>query len=250
MNLLKKLIGKKVYIISPHFDDAMLSCGGLILQIRSKCNLKIINIFTKAHKGPYTLSAKRFLKISGSFKDATVLFKSRNMEDKSVFTQLGIKTINLGFEDSLFRRKTKSKFFGKILPEMNHIYPTYRWHVLGDIKNEENLFNGIRKKLAKFAKKDEIAIVPSGIGNHVDHLIARELCEKLFKNLVFYSDFPYSLRDIKKRNFGKEYKTFELKVNYEEKDKCLRKYKTQYANLFSFYGGKMPDHKEIFFFKK
>ena len=40
----------KVYravIISPHLDDAVFSCGGLILKLKSEGPILVINIFTK-----------------------------------------------------------------------------------------------------------------------------------------------------------------------------------------------------------
>jgi len=236
---------KDIYIISPHFDDAALSCGGLLSKLDSKANITVINIFSKAHKGPYTLSAKKFLRVSGNFKDATSLFSARQREDKEALSAVKIKIVNLGLQDSLFRRKSKVSVLGKIFPEIDHNYPTYRWHVLKSSGKNDAAVEELKKKLTRFSKKGTIALVPYGIGNHVDHRIARGVCEELFTNLILYSDFPYNIRT---KNYGKAPKNYikkELSVNLMEKEELLKKYKTQFNGLFS--GQKMPAHKEVFF---
>lgn len=247
MNVLKLSKYKSIYIVSPHFDDAALSCGSLILKLGPKANIIVVNIFTKAHKGPYTLSAKKFLKDSGGYRDATVLFNVRQQEDKQALLSTKVKIINLAFQDSLFRRKSHVSVLGKILPEIDHIYPTYRWHILKSATGNDPAAEELRQKLAMFSSKDAVILAPYGIGGHIDHRITRSVCEDLFTNLILYSDFPYNARAGDYGEAPKDYKRVVQKVDLSKKERLLKNYKTQFQGLFG--GGKMPSHKEVFFLK-
>src|SRR5258708_6346967 len=123
----------KCIFLSPHLDDAVLSCGTLLEQLAGKVDITVVNIFTNAHAKPYTLSAKRFLQLSDSYTDANDLYKERAKEDALLLNNLNIKSVNIGLEDAIFRRKSHKSFLGKFIPEFDHSYPTYRWHVLKGI---------------------------------------------------------------------------------------------------------------------
>lgn len=122
------LKNKKIYILSPHFDDAILSMGMLMYKLKDYNNITVINCFTKAHRGPHTLSTKQFLKLSG-YTDAEKLYNDRSVEDKGALSFLNVKYINLDLAEALFRRKPKKTILGKVIPELDHLYPTYRWHI-------------------------------------------------------------------------------------------------------------------------
>lgn len=237
---------KKICIISPHFDDAALSCGGLMLRLGQKANMVVVNVFTKAHKGPYTISAKKFLKDAG-YKDAVDMFAARQKEDKAALSGIKVRVINLGLQDALFRRKNKVSVLGKILPEIDHIYPTYRWHVVKGANQDVATKKALKGMLTKFVNKDVIVVAPYGIGGHVDHRIARSVCEELFTDLILYSDFPYNIRTKDYGRAPKNYTKVELSVDLNKKEELLKMYRTQFRGLFQ--GEKMPPHKEVFFVK-
>src|SRR3989338_4946817 len=210
--LVKQILNKKFkcIFISPHFDDAVLSCGSLLMHLTGKTSITIINVFTKAHKKPYTLSARKFLKESNGGSDATVLFKERFKEDKNVLSSLNVKIINLGLVDALFRKKNNFNFLGKVFPEINHIYPTYKWHVVRRISPHDHATTQLKKILKKFNGEKILVFAPYGIGNHADHVITRKVCEDLFDNLILYSDFPYNLRANNYGHADESYQEFEL----------------------------------------
>lgn len=79
MDILKNK--KYYYFISPHLDDAILSAGGLIYDLKYKGKVKIITVFTKGDE----------------------IFLKRKIEDKNVCNYLGIDFIHLGFNDILWR---------------------------------------------------------------------------------------------------------------------------------------------------
>jgi len=245
MDLVAKIINKKlpVIIISPHFDDAILSCGELLQQLAGKINCTIITVFTKAHGGPYTLSTRQFLRASG-VRDGLSLYKERRNEDTKAQKMLAVKTINLGLEDALFRRKKHKTFWGKILAEFDHIYPTYRWHILKDISPSDPAISELKKQLKPYINKKAIIIAPYGLGGHTDHLVTSKICKELFPNVILYSDFPYNIR---LNNYGKAdgMQVYKLQPDMQQKSKLIQLYKTQFKGLFP--EGSVPDHKEVYF---
>jgi LmbE family N-acetylglucosaminyl deacetylase len=248
-NLINEILENKLncVIISPHHDDAVLSCAELLSQLKGKTTVTVVNLFTASHDKPYTLSIKQFLKASG-YSDALSLYDEREKEDKRVLSSLGVSIINLGLEDALFRRKKKLTFLGQLAPEVDHIYATYRWHLLKGPSENDFAADELRKKLQGFANKKNIVFAPYAIGGHVDHILARKVSEELFDNLILYSDFPYNVR---LHTDGKEFEGKEKYIvnpDYHKKVALIKGYKTQFNGLFP--NGIIPNHEEIYFRKK
>lgn len=234
---------KTCLFFSPHFDDAILSCSEIIERLRKKTNVQIINIFTKASPGPYTISAKKFLRDSGRYLSAEKLFSDRSKEDAQIYKSLNIPVTNLGLTDALFRQSSHH-LLEKLIPELIHTYPTYRWHIHSVNKNDKSI-NKLKKMLKRFDPDKYIAIVPLGIGNHVDHLITKQSCEKHFKHIYYYADFPYSVREKGKKTTAMKNR-IEFKVNKSKKRNMLQQYQTQFLGLFP--ENKIPDHSEVICF--
>jgi len=247
-DLLTEIIAQKkhVFIVSPHFDDAALSCGTLLSQLAGKTRVTIINVFTKAHPAPHTLSAKQALKYAG-FSDAEKLYEARKKEDQEALLGLGT-IINLDIEEALFRKHKTKNILTKLLPEFSHVYPTYRWHVTGKISQNDYAFAKIAATLQKIIHKDAIVLAPYGLGNHVDHQLVHKVCEKLYSNCIFYSDFPYNVRLGTYGQPNPAQKVYEIHPDVKQKAKMIQLYRTQFLGLFP--GGHMPEHKEVFFVKK
>ena len=251
-SLINKIVKKNIhcYFISPHFDDAVLSSGGLMLSLSDKVPISVINVFTKADRGPYTLSAKMHLR-KNKFKDARILYGVRNNEDKKILGKLGVERINLGFIEALYRKKSidkASSLMGKLIPEITHVYPIFRLHVVGENMSgrEKELESEISEKLKKLVKKESIVFCPLGLGGHIDHIIVRDVCLKNFKNLVFWFDFPYSEKEPKTfysllEEIGLE--VFSFKNNLKKKKEMVLGYKSQVMNLFKNKDFSLPPEK-------
>lgn len=242
--LINYLKNRQFFVLSPHLDDSILSMGMLLYELRKYKNATVINCFTNAHSGPYTLSARQFLKTS-NHTNAGNLYKQRAKEDEKVQAALNTKCINLGITDALFRLKNKSHFLGKFIPEFNHIYPTYRWHVTNKINPRDPAIKTLESKLQKLIKSGALVFAPFGIGNHVDHIITSQIATKLFKNLIYYIDFPYNVR---LNNFGNPppgYIKYDLTVDLKIKSRLTGYYASQINCLFQ--NGVTPKHSEKFF---
>jgi LmbE family N-acetylglucosaminyl deacetylase len=222
------------YFISPHFDDAVFSAGALMTYLAKHTSVTVINIFTKASRRPYTLSAEMFLRQCG-YRDAQKLFADRGREDADVFKSINVKVINLSFSDALWRKKDHlgflARFFSNI-GELSAVYPTYKLHAIkGKIaKADMDTVAAIKNELkAKVSEKNSVVFCPLGIGSHVDHVIARKVCDELFRDVIHWSDFPYNEKS-QKNSDG--LKSFVFAEGLSDKRKLIEGYKSQYGAMF------------------
>lgn len=208
----------KVYYISPHFDDAIGSCGGKIhSDLINGNNVYLVTIFSKvtAPFSDYASSLHNYWQLSDPFND-------RKNENFEACKSLGLKAINLEYEDAIYRKKDNI-----------YLYPN-DGDIFKKIASDDNLL--LKKIYTNFKKnfsKDYKYYFPMSIGNHVDHRIANIIGRKLKcdgYNIMFYSDFSYenftSNRKEKKRIF---YLTEE---NIKAKITAVSKYKSQIFMIF------------------
>ena len=189
----------RVVFVSPHLDDAVYSAGALITTlIAKKIPVTVINCFTSCSR-PYTLSAKAYLAQCG-YNDAQHLYQDRKKEDLAIWRALRVTSKYLDIEDALFRKLSQPnsvrRYLGHMIPELLHLYPTYRWHIVqGDIQQDdrhtiETISQAIRAE--KLTRRDFV-FAPMGHGNHCDHRLAKTAAQgqKDSTNVLLWADFPY-----------------------------------------------------------
>src|ERR1700761_8237006 len=82
--------------VSPHLDDAVLSCGALITQIARTCPVIVLTIFSAGSPPPrLALAARKQMRDLG-VTDAEALFAERRAEDIAVLRQAGASSVHLG----------------------------------------------------------------------------------------------------------------------------------------------------------
>ncbi|HXS14654.1 MAG TPA: hypothetical protein VN711_00825, partial [Candidatus Saccharimonadales bacterium] len=158
----------------------------------------------------------------------------RRKEDVSAYKKINVPTFHLGYVEALWRKKRKGslfKFLDNILPEVNCMYPTYRFHIInGHIAyRDEEIIEKIAKKLVKIIglNNNSIVFTSAGVGQHVDHLITKYSVKKIYKP-IYWVDQPYT-----KRNEASESKKFSVLMgNKQEKIALCSAYKTQLQPLF------------------
>ena len=77
VNMLTEAIeqGVPLVVLSPHLDDAVLSCGALLIHAARRIPVTVATLFTEAGPPPYTLSARRYLRQVGA-GDAESLYRA------------------------------------------------------------------------------------------------------------------------------------------------------------------------------
>lgn len=250
-DLIRTIVARRIPVrfVSPHLDDAVLSCGTLIADLSLRTDVKVWTVFTEGAAPPYTLSARAFLSQCG-VADARRLFSLRRMEDRDALGALRVPFEHLGFVDALFRRRPSGpvrRAIGRILPEVAHAYPTYRLHVSrGKIAPSDTaLVSSITERLAAMAHRDGDPVIffPFGLGNHVDHVLLSWIGRSFPGSVVFYSDFPYSLTDTPDPNecASRGLSTYAYDREPARKHPMIRAYATQH--LFS---GEIPSVPETY----
>jgi LmbE family N-acetylglucosaminyl deacetylase len=157
----------KIYILSPHIDDAAF---GLALTI-SKCAnnnipVTIINCFT----------VTKWTAIAVENKEINAVSVLRKTEDAEFYKTIGnITIINLDLIDAPLRN--------------GYIFQQQPFQ-----QNEIELIDELEKLIEKHV--DGLLFCPLGIGHHIDHAICRAAVLKLYKKIkvLFYEDLPYARR--------------------------------------------------------
>ncbi|MFZ5438239.1 MAG: PIG-L family deacetylase [Patescibacteria group bacterium] len=224
----------KVYdavFFSPHLDDAIFSCGGLINQLsQKKDKIAIVNIFTKAQDYKIQTEAIKNELKKAAYQSAKQMFLTRKKHEKNIANKLKIDVFCLDFIDGLFRKNQKDQF----------IYDSYQRLFSGVISQDDQLLiKKIQEKIFSFIinqtnKKTDLYL-PIGHGGHVDHLIINHVFKNFNKNhtnnLFFWHDIPYANNINHLIKLEKPKKIISLNNNQAKQKKLLcQEYKKQYQD--------------------
>ena len=170
--------------ISPHFDDAILSCGGLIWE---QCQSGIpVEIWTLTAGdppiGPVTEFAAQIL-AKWNIGTPHEAVNARKIEDRNAAYQVGARVKHMLMVDAIYRKTKKGEF----------LYPD---EIFCDINPQEpGIVDFVARQIAKELKKSDTIVIPLSLGNHVDHVIARIASESLGRVIRYYADIPYLFMD-------------------------------------------------------
>ncbi|MGD0063801.1 MAG: PIG-L family deacetylase [Streptosporangiaceae bacterium] len=232
--------GAGVLVMSPHLDDAVLSCGALLARLADRHRITVATVFTAAAPRPWSLPARRQLRALGE-ADAEDFFAQRRAEDRDVLAGMGAAPVHLGFRDALFRR-------GPRWPA----YPTFRFDAArGRVAAcDAGLAAEVSARVGEIATAHEAGVIfaPLGVGRHVDHLITRRAARELAgrTQIVYYSDFPYSQTAAPEPGFVRDagLVPHPWLAGRAENASRIAGYRTQFAGLFR--DGTVPTRPEIY----
>lgn len=168
--------------ISPHFDDAVLSCGGLIFeQTRQGMPVEIWTIC--AGDPPPGQLSKMAVKIHREWGTAGAeeTVRLRRGEDREAASRVGAGVFHADIPDCIYRRAPS----GTLLYTTSIFTP---WNPL-----EKDLPTRIAAILRDRLSPDDVLVCPLAIGGHVDHVLVRLAVESLGRPLLYYADIPYLL---------------------------------------------------------
>ena len=165
--------------ISPHFDDAVASCGGrIIAQSAAGYSVLVVTVFTgvavTTNRPP--THTHRFI----------FDYRRRRKEDAAAMTVLGVDFLWLGYPEILFRDRRS----------MFRYWPCYRQTPANEALCASLVFdlkNICRKTRCKYL------VLPLAVGQHMDHQLVFQAGMNLLDNgkipsqVIFYEDCPYML---------------------------------------------------------
>jgi len=175
------------FFVSPHPDDAALSCGGTIYQLAQNDQRPIvITLFGGDRSAAAPLSEfTRGLHARWQLTDAAPA--TRREEDRAALDRLAAFLMQLPFADCIYR-----------VDPITH-QPLYDSEaaIFGSIREAEitdRVAEALRSKIAAIQSSGSTVkiFVPLTAGQHVDHLIARAAAERLDQPVIYYEDFPYA----------------------------------------------------------
>jgi LmbE family N-acetylglucosaminyl deacetylase len=158
----------RAVIVSPHWDDAVFSCGGRIAQWAREGPVLVINLFTDFTGAPSRTRAS--------------LGEHRAREEAAAAAFLGFTTVSLGEKDCVCRSRkylAPGRLFGGVRVAEDPIDPS-------------RLREKLERVLSKLSWRE--MVLPLGVGWHVDHLLAHEATRGFHGDprTLFYEDAPYS----------------------------------------------------------
>lgn len=219
--------------ISPHLDDAALSCGGSI-GLQSACGMKtlVITIFAglpPADHPPSNFAAQNHQQ-AGLPANAQEAVTARRREDKEAISTLGGDVFWLDYLDAIYRG--------------NPAYYQNDEALFGQINsNDFRLDEELGAVLLKVYERAPLATfyVPLGVGHHVDHQLCSSAGDRLAQqgaNVKFYEDFPYvattGALEARRREMGSglEEELVEVSGALRLKEDALACYGSQIPQLF------------------
>lgn len=168
--------------LSPHLDDAVLSCGGLIYQlVQDGQQVRVITSMAgDAPQPPPDTPLVRDL--HAIWKEGDNPFLARRKEDIEALHYLGAEVEHLTLMDCIYREN------GVRQP----MYPT-RTELFGEINPDDPALT----MMPPLPPETSVLYFPAAVGGHVDHQIVR-LWGLSYRRrnpnipVKFYVDYPYS----------------------------------------------------------
>ncbi|MFD3994457.1 PIG-L deacetylase family protein [Streptomyces sp. NPDC058548] len=242
-----------ILVLSPHLDDAVLSCGGLLGWPGRRAPVTVASLFTEAGPPPHTLSARQFLKQTGA-EDAEELYAERRAEDLRVLERLDVGSRHVGLVDGLFRRLPRPRpgtgRLTGLLPELGHVYPTYRLHLSrGRVSPyDDETLRAVGETIDALlpGSSGGLVLAPLGVGGHADHVLVRTAAERCGRPVVYYSDFPYNQNADPDARFTARHRLVARgwERGLDRKAELIRGYGTQADAMFP--GGRVPRTPEVY----
>ena len=211
--------------ISPHLDDAILSCGGLIQkQTDSRTNVEVWTICAgDPPEGELSPFAR---KQQGRYQSDNDYYQERRREDIRACQLVGARHRHLPFQDCIYRRSTDGTW----------LYDS-ETAIFGVLSSDDTpTIKTITEFLETILKPSDIVVSPLALGNHVDNQLVRKAMDELDRPIRFYADIPYAIRQ--KEKFLKicnklTYENYELSSNnISSWQKAIQAYNSQINVLF------------------
>ncbi|MBI9049441.1 MAG: PIG-L family deacetylase [Anaerolineaceae bacterium] len=182
-----EFVMKWIYL-SPHLDDAVYSCGGLIhQQVQQGIDVEIWTVFAgQFDAANLTPFAKDIHQRWGTGLESITL---RKAEDQEACTLLGVNTSYFDFQDVIYRFKPETS-----QAEIIENDDLFREYHPGDNALMESITQVVRQAALRMQQIQ--LCIPLGLGNHIDHQIVRRSAEALIDSypILYYADFPYVIR--------------------------------------------------------
>lgn len=175
----------KIIFFSPHFDDAIFSCGGSIINhIKYGNQVYVVTIFSAIPE------EENFNKFSSQITSRG-LFEKRRKENSEILKNIQVKVINFDYLDAIFR---KNDLGGCLCSSWSDVFHFSRNKYI----EEKILCNLLEKRISELMQENpKIIYLPLSLGCHIDHVLVNHIGQKIGNNYqefdtYYYEDLPYA----------------------------------------------------------
>jgi LmbE family N-acetylglucosaminyl deacetylase len=169
-------------VLSPHLDDAALSCGGRIATVAAAGEpALVVNVCSGSPAPDAAFSAFAAATHARWGLPAAEAVRQRLQEDAAALETLGADSYQLDLLDAIYRMPAAYSDDGTLF---------------GAVSPDDPLAEVLSERLAALAARFPAAIIyaPLGVGRHVDHQVAHSAVAALTAggaSVAFYEDYPY-----------------------------------------------------------
>ncbi len=169
--------------LSPHLDDAVLSCGGMILNQRAAGTpVEIWNWMCGIPADDQPLSdLARSVHAGWEQDSAKEAFLVRHVEERQATARVDAQARNFDLLDCIYRQADDGSF---LYPDEIFVPP----HV-----DDDHFVDEIAAKINETLRPGDRLVAPLAIGRHPDHVIVRRAAEQTGHPLYYYADIPYTI---------------------------------------------------------
>jgi LmbE family N-acetylglucosaminyl deacetylase len=175
--------------LSPHLDDAILSCGGRIWQqVQASASVLILTVFagTPAPGTPLSPFARSLHSRWGNLVDAAA---QRREEDLEALGLLGAAGKHFHYLDCIYRHTPDGHFpYASEGALWGEIHPA-EGGLLAELADQ---LSALVLSQGDIGGRVATLYAPLGVGLHVDHQIVRRAAELTGQTLIYYEDYPYA----------------------------------------------------------
>jgi LmbE family N-acetylglucosaminyl deacetylase len=172
-------------ILSPHLDDAALSCGGAIHRWAAAGEPVLVVSVMTADPPPGDPSPYAAYQHGRWDLPPREAYAARRAEDRAALERLGAGWAHLALVDCIYRRGPGGPYYSSDEELFGAVHP-----------EDAGLVKILREQFAALARAGagELAVyAPLGLGNHVDHQLVRQAAEGWRGDeIVYYEDYPYA----------------------------------------------------------
>jgi hypothetical protein len=175
-------VDRHIYL-SPHLDDAVFSCGGLIA--RQIAEMAAVTVLTVCAGDPPPGEVSPFAaQLQARWGEQTAPVSKRRAEDRIACGRLGASVVHLAIPDAIYRKD----------PQGAPTYPDEA-SIFGVLSaSDEETVDLVVESLLPYCSSGSRLYSPAGCGGHVDHRLVRSAAGRLGIPVWFYLDLPYAAR--------------------------------------------------------
>lgn len=176
---------RDLVVVSPHLDDAALSCGGRIAHaVAAGRRVMVATLFTRDEplEPPSRLAAdlRRWWRLPPG-----EVMASRRAEDLEACRRLGAEAVHLDLPEAPYRfDESGAVLYGDVAALYGEPHPA-------DSAWQQRASDRLAELAAGFPADAEL-LGPLGVGHHVDHQLVRGAVERVRPDAALYEEFPYN----------------------------------------------------------